>query len=202
LWGVYPIDRTTQHPDSVRLARAVERSFPYLVPWSGDVYRSTSPKYAGRDDLITGAGAKANGGRWNPPGSFHTIYASLDPETALAEALAHFRRFGFPIRSAMPRIFAALQVKLNRVLDLRLGTVRSTLRVSTARLFAEEWWKKQERGQEALTQAIGRVAWEAGLEGMLVPSAAHRAGSNLIVFPANIHSPSSWVRILNPAELP
>jgi RES domain-containing protein len=120
----------TPHPDSARLARAIERCIPHLVPWSGDVYRSTSPKYAGRDDLATGAGAKENGGRWNPPGSFHTIYSSLDPETAMAEALAHFRRFGFPLSSAMPRVFAAMKAKLSRVLDLRLGTVRSTLKVS------------------------------------------------------------------------
>jgi hypothetical protein len=120
----------------------------------------------------------------------------------MAEALAHFRRFGFPLRSAMPRVFAALKVKLNRMLDLRLGTVRTILKVSGARLSAEEWWEMQKRGREALTQAIGRLAWEARIEGLLVPSAARRGGSNLIAFPANFDPPSSWVKILNPAELP
>ena len=146
-----------EHPDSGRLARAIERCLPQLVPWSGDVYRSTSPKYASRDDLATGAGAKANGGRWNPPGSFHTVYASLDPETAMAEALAHFRRFGFRLTSAMPRVFAALKVKLNRVLDLRLGTARSILKVSGARLVAEEWWKNVNADQEVQRRADQEV---------------------------------------------
>jgi RES domain-containing protein len=120
----------------------------------------------------------------------------------MAEALAHFRRFGFSLSSAMPRVFAALKVKLSRVLDLRLGAARSTLKVSEARLSGEAWWKMQQRGQEALTQALGRLAREAGLEGLLVPSAARPGGSNLIVFPANLDPPSSWVKILNPAELP
>ncbi len=192
----------TPHPDSGRLARAIERCLPHLVPWSGDVYRSTSPKYANRDDLASGAGARVNGGRWNPRASFRTVYSSLDPETAMAEALAHFRRFGFPLSAAMPRVFVCLNVKLNRVLDLRLGTVRSTLMVSEARLTGEKWYMMQERGQEALTQAIGRLAWEAQIEGLLAPSAAQSGGANLIVFPANLDPPKSWIKILNPADLP
>jgi RES domain-containing protein len=180
----------------------MERCLSLAVTWSGTVYRSTSPKYASRDDLATGAGAKAAGGRWNAPGSFHTIYAALEPETALAEALAHFRRFRISLSSAMPRVLAALEVKLNRVLDLRIGVVRNTLRVAQARLSAEQWWKKQKLGREALTQALGRLAWEAGWEGMLVASAARRRGNNLLVFPGNLDIPSSWVKILNPADLP
>ena len=189
------------HSDSGRLARAIG-CLPSLVTWTGNAYRSTSPKYASRDDFSTGAGAKASGGRWNPPGSFHTVYASFDLETALAEALAHFRRFKIPLTSAMPRVFAALKAKLNRVLDLRVGAIRNTLRVSKARLFAEEWWKKQRLGKEALTQAIGRLAWEARLHGMLVPSAARSGGTNLIVFPANLDPPASWLKVMNPTDLP
>jgi RES domain-containing protein len=190
-----------QHPDTRRLARAMERCFRYVIPWSGNVYRSTSPKYANTSDLATGAGAKVSGGRWNPPGSFHTIYASLDPETAMSEALAHFRRFRIPLTSAMPRVFAALSVQLTRVLDFRLGSVRRTLRVSVRRFSGEAWWQKQKLGEEALTQAIGRLAWEAGWEGILVPSAAHRGSTNLIVFPDNLDPPSSWIQILNASEL-
>jgi RES domain-containing protein len=66
------------HPDSARLQRAMEHCLSHAVAWSGNVYRSTSPKYASREDLATGAGARVSGGRWNPPGSCHTVYASLD----------------------------------------------------------------------------------------------------------------------------
>ena len=189
------------HPESERLERALARCVGFAVEWSGFIFRSASPEYAGRDDLITGAGAKSTGGRWNPRGGFRTVYASLDFDTAAAEALAHHRRYGIPEHKAMPRLFAALEVRLSRVLDLRQGPVRSTLRVSANRLTAEEWWKSQKRGEEALTQAIGRLAWHAGWQALLVSAAARPGGSNLIVFPANLEPPSSWLRIPRPSDL-
>lgn len=50
------------------------------------VFRSVTPRYASSHDLLSGYGARKHGGRWNPPGFFPAIYASLAPETALAEA--------------------------------------------------------------------------------------------------------------------
>jgi RES domain-containing protein len=192
----------TPHPESDRLARALARCSLLGEKWAGFVYRSTSPEYASRDDLITGAGAKTTGGRWNPRGSFHAVYASLDLETAVAEALAHNRRFRIADHMAMPRLFAALQAQLARVLDLRRGPVRSALKVSADRLMAEEWWKLQKRGKEAITQALGRLAWHARWQALLVPSAARPSGANLIVFPANLEPPESWLKIHKPHGLP
>jgi hypothetical protein len=40
------------------------------------------------------------------------------------------------------------------------------------------------------------------VEALLVPSAARKGGSNLIVFPANLDPPNSWLRIANRDELP
>ncbi len=190
------------HPDSDRLARAIGRCDPLAVAWSGFVYRSASPEYGSRDDLITGAGAKKAGGRWNPKDSFHSVYASLDLDTALAEMLAHYRRFRIPAHMATPRLFAALEVKLTRTLDLRAGKVRSTLKLSADRMTAEEWWKLQKAGKEAITQAVGRLAYTAGWQALLVPSAANPGGANLILFPANLAPPASWLKIHNPGSLP
>jgi RES domain-containing protein len=69
----------------------------------------------------------AAGARWNPPGSVHTVYASLDVETAVAESLQHFRFYGIPVSKAMPRVLVALEAKLERVSrrTLRPGSVRS-----------------------------------------------------------------------------
>jgi hypothetical protein len=53
-----------------------------------------------------------------------------------------------------------------------------------------------------LTQAIGRLAYNAELEGLLVPSAARKGGVNLIVFPANVEPPGSWIKIVNKGQLP
>jgi RES domain-containing protein len=190
------------HPDSDRLARAIERLAGEALPWSGTVYRSASPRYANRDDLATGQGSKIAGARWNPRASFAAVYASLDPHTALDEVLAHFRYYRIAESSAMPRVLAALQVRLQRVLDLNNGGVRSALRVSQQRMLSEPWRKLQSGGKEAITQAIGRLAYRAGWEGLLVPSAARRQGVNLIVFPANLNPPDSWLRIQNRDELP
>lgn len=190
-----------QHPESGRLRRALERCDARAVPWSGVVYRSASPRYANKDDLLTGFGSRSAGARWNPPRSFPTVYASLDPHTALDEVLAHFRHYGLPIASAMPRVMVSVRVRLARVLDLSDGTARSTLRVSARRMLDEPWREQQADGREALTQAIGRLARELDWEGLLVPSAARRDGVNLILCPDNL-ARGSALEIVNAGELP
>ena len=57
------------------------------------------------------------------------------------------------------------------------------------------------QGREALTQAVGRIAFQMGLEGSVVPSPQVRKGKNLIVFPTNLRKKSSLV-IQNAEELP
>jgi RES domain-containing protein len=171
------------------------------VSWSGVLYRSTSPRYANKGDLLTGAGSKTAGARWNPPNSFHTIYTSLDPHTAIDEALAHFVRYDLPVAKCMPRVIVSIDAQLGRILDLTDGLVRRILGVSGRRLRDEPWRELQEQGREALTQALGRLAHDAGWEGPLVSSSARKEGVNLIVFPANLVTPGSWLGIINEAEL-
>jgi RES domain-containing protein len=189
------------HPDSDRLRRALERCALCAVRWDGVVYRSASPRYANSEDLLTGVGSRTAGARWNPPRSFPTAYLSLDPHTALDEVLAHFRYFGIPIESAMPRVMVSLIARVERVLDLTDGKIRSTLRVSERRMLDEPWREEQKAGREAMTQAVGRLAFELGWEGLLVPSAARRAGVNLILLPTNLLRQSS-LEIINEHELP
>jgi RES domain-containing protein len=189
------------HPDSDRLRRSLERCASRTVRWVGVVYRSSSPRYANRDDLLTGSGSKTAGARWNPPRSFPTVYSSLDPHTALDEVLAHFRFFGIPIESAMPRVTVSVRVRVERVLDLTDGKIRSALRVSERRMLDEPWREQQQAGREALTQALGRLIHELEWEGFLVPSAARRGGVNLILLPTNLSSRSS-LEIINVSELP
>ena len=189
------------HPESVRLRRAMERSSLRAVRWAGVVYRSASPRYANRDDLLTGVGSKRAGARWNPPRSFPTVYASLDPHTALDEVLAHFRHYGLPAESAMPRVTVAVRVDFARVLDLTDGATRRALRVSGRRMLREPWREKQAAGREALTQALGRLAFELGWEALVVPSAARKGGVNLVMFPNNLAS-ASTIAIINVRDLP
>jgi filamentous hemagglutinin len=187
------------HPDSDRVRNALGRCAPRAVRWSGVVYRSATPRHANKDDILTGMGSRSAGARWNPPRGFPTVYASLDPHTALDEVLAHFRHYGFPIESAMPRV--TVSVRLGRVLDLTDGPTRSALCVSARRMLEEPWREEQAAGREALTQAIGRLARELGWEGLLVPSAARRGGVNLILFPDKLDR-GSTLEIVNVGELP
>jgi RES domain-containing protein len=201
--GPSPNDRTAMlhHPESDRLHRAVERCVPRAIRWAGVVYRSASPRYANKGALLTGTGSKRAGGRWNPPNSFRTVYSSLDPHTALDEVLAYFRHYKIPIESAMPRVTVSVEVRLQRVLDLTNGAIRSALRVSERRVLAAPWREEQKAGREALTQALERLASEWGWEGLLAPSAARSGGVNLMILPANMLQESS-LEIVNVDELP
>jgi RES domain-containing protein len=190
------------HPESNRLRSGLERCISRLMPWRGEFFRSAAPRYANKDDIITGAGSKAAGARWNPPGGFHAVYASLDVETAVAEALQHFRYYGLPVSKGMPRVIVALEANLERVLDLRDGDVRRALVVSEKRMLSEPWREEQKKGREALTQAMGRLAFDLDIQALVVPSAARKGGSNLIVFPTNLDPPKSWLRVVNRDELP
>lgn len=178
-----------------RLQSRMVRLRPAAIGYQGVVFRSTSPAYANESDLLTGEGSRITGGRWNPRG-IAVVYASLGPETALAETLAHNRYYGIPDDHTMPRTFVAIDVKLTVVLDLRAGSIRQRLKVAAARMLDIDWRSQMQRGREPITQAIGRTASQAGWEGLLVPSAADRQGSNLLVFPQNRRKQSA-LRVLN-----
>jgi RES domain-containing protein len=189
-------DRIRPHPDFPRIASALSR-LP-TRPWSGVAYRSVIPAYAASKDLLSGEGVRRHGGRWNAPGAFAAVYASLTPETALAEVLSRFREYGIPVADAMPRVLAALEVAVTSLADLTTPAARRTLRVSLRRMRKEAWRRATEDGREALTQAIGRAAFERGLEGLLVFSAPDPAGRNLVLFPARL-APASRLSVRAPA---
>lgn len=191
-----------RHVKSERLTRALARCEKHAVAWAGVVYRSASVRYANGDDLLTGAGSKSAGARWNPPGSVATVYTSHDIHTAVAEALAHHRYYSFAIETALPRVLVSIQVRLQRVLKLTDRKVRRVLSVTRDQLLGEDWRERNRRGEEALTQAIGRLAWDAEWEGLEVPSAAAPVGVNLIVFPGNLLSPQSYLLVINRDQLP
>lgn len=67
-------------------------------------------------------------------------------------------------------------------LDLCDGGVRVSLRVSEDRIVGADWEAENRAGREAVTQAVGRAAAEAGFEGLVVPSAADPGARNVVVF--------------------
>ena len=188
------------HPDFSRLLEGLLRMKPDAASWQGHAYRVVGPRYLSPADIISGIGAMKGGGRWNPVGLFRTVYASLTPEVATAEALAHSRHYGIPDYQQLPRVLVSLEVALERVLDLTDGRVRQCMRISLARMMSDDWRAAQDAGREALTQAIGRAAFDAGCEGMLVPSRAVRGTANLALF-VDQFRPASRLKVVNPDVL-
>ncbi len=169
------------------------------VTFEGVVYRACTPKYATESDLLTGEGSRLRGGRWNPIGTA-LVYSTLTPEAAMAEALAHYRYSGLPIEDSMPLTFAAVNVKLKRVLDTRDGKVRQRFQIPMARLVLADWRLEVFAGREPLTQTIGRAVHATGWEGVIVPSAADRSGHNLLIFPDRLEG-DSRITIVNSDKL-
>lgn len=186
-------------PTLEQLRSRLTRLGALATAFTGTGYRSSTPLYATEDDLLTGEGSKQNGGRWNPAG-IAAVYASLTPEVAMAETLAHNRYFGIAIEEAMPRTFVAIEATLQFVLDLREGGIRQRLQVSEERILSVDWRKEVRAGREPITQMIGRAAHETDWEGLIVPSAATSDGHNLLIFPDKLR-PGSSITVLHPDRL-
>lgn len=169
--------------------------------FDGVVIRSVAVRYASEQEMLSGIGAAAVGGRWNPPG-LKAIYASLSPVTAVREVYQEFESFGFNVGMLRPRVFCGAKVRLYRVLDLTDPKVRGRLGFTLQELAGEDWHAIQREGRESWTQAIGRGVCERAFEGMIVPSARDQPrGRNLIVFPDKL-LPASRLEIVGSEELP
>ena len=154
-----------------------------------------NPRYSTPANILHGAGGLHADGRWNLKRQFRCTYASLLPETALAEVLAASRRKRLPDATALPRTLVCLALAAQKTLDLTDGHVRQYGRLARHRIVGDRWWLENQNGREAWTQALGRAAVHAGFEALRVPSAAHPGGANVIVFPENLLPASSWTLV-------
>jgi RES domain-containing protein len=69
------------------------------------VYRIQKRQFV--DSVLTGEGARLNGGRWNPMG-VPLLYTSTTPELALLETLVHLN--GTPIRDLPPFVLLTIEL--------------------------------------------------------------------------------------------
>ena len=162
-------------------------------PLTTTFFRATTLPYANEEDLLSGWGSRLLGQRWNPLGIAAVYGAISSPELALSEALARSRS-GIGIEAAFtPRVVVAIDVSVGRAIDLTLPASLTALGTTRAELLEEDWFEIQRLGRESLTQTIGRLAFECGIEALIVPSARSARGKNLVVFPANLSSTSRLV---------
>jgi len=188
--------KVKEHPDYPRLESAMKGAARHVVNWNGVIYRSAPPKWAAGRDMLTGAGSAKAGARFNAAGSFPMIYASTTPELAMIESLAFQRRAGLPVERAMPLVFKAISVKVERLLDLANAAVLTALGLTAAQLVSDEWWLARARGEESLTQAVGRAAHASRLQALRVASAHSAAhGHNILLLPDHI-APPNEIKVL------
>ncbi len=150
---------------SSHLVDAIDRLEP--IAYMGDLFRHVA---AGRHPL-SGAGARSQGGRWNPSQSFATLYLADQKSTVEAEFRRMADRQGLDPAQFLPRRIYRLEVELQAVVDLTrsasLPQALANLDLSSDDLTA--------------TQAVGEAAQYLGREAILAPSAAGE-GNVLAVF--------------------
>lgn len=165
--------------------------------FTGDLFRVAGPRHTTAEEIVHGVGAFKAGGRWNPPDVMNVVYLSLSPETAMLEANEHRRYYGLPLAQGMPKVIVAVRVSANAVLDLSSTADFPEL---LANLMAEDWRAVMARNDEATAQAVGRAAFAAGLQGLIVPSKPDAAGTNVLIFPESL-SKSCVLEVLDPLSL-
>lgn len=85
-------------------------------------YRNQSPRY----DPRSGEGARINGGRFNPPGSFPTLYLCETRGCVVAELTRQGTRHVVGMEGLLPRVLYRYDLELHRVLDLTDSDTRSS----------------------------------------------------------------------------
>ena len=150
--------------------------------WSGLGFRSVTLEYAGPEKLLDGKGSLRHGARWTPPGGFPSVSLSLDQRTSIAEAprIAHY--YGLREEALRPRVLYAVDVRLQRVIDLTSLPSRLRPLVSLAELLSEDWRKINDADHESTGQGLARAFHDSDCEGLIVPSAASASDKNLVVF--------------------
>lgn len=104
------------------------------------------------------------------------MYLSLDRATATAELDSWYEYYSIPDTAFKPRLLAAVAVSVRSLLDLTSPEVLAYLGLSASHL-GEEWRDVSDTGRTALTQTLGRLAYEVGFEGFIVRLSDEKAGS-------------------------
>src|SRR5207244_12377127 len=104
-----------------------------------EAYRVVGHRHTTPTEIVSGMGAYLAGGRWNPVGEMKVVYLSHEPETAMKEALEHFRYHGLPISTALPKVIVAVRVKVERSLNLTDSAIGADFPIPIPELLAEDW---------------------------------------------------------------
>ena len=132
------------------------------------VYRIQKDKY--RDTILTGEGARLNGGRWNLAGN-PLVYTSSSMELALLETTVHFD--GTPPYDLPPYILVTIQLPERSVVYLDPATL------------PDDWSLYDDYPSEELSAFLQGEFRRTGSLGLAVPSVIipHSVGRNILLNP-------------------
>jgi RES domain-containing protein len=140
-----------------------------------------------------------SGGRWGPTGGYPVLYLGRPRASVTVEAYRHlvdpFVDEGMTGDMVAPRRLLICNVAVTEILDLRSAEARLQVRLADEDLLSPV-------GDYVACQAVGRVAHQLGLHGVIAP-AATGLGETLALFerhlPANelptIASEELWDRL-------
>lgn len=149
------------------IAAAVSRAGTATV--AGRFQRHVSP----RQEPLRGS---RSGGRWGPEGAFSVLYLGRPTDSVVVEAYRHLVETveGMQPQMVGPRRLVTCEVEITNVLDLRAGTSREAIGLTTAELCSDV-------GDYETCHHIGQAAYRLGLHGVIAP-AAGGLGETLAVF--------------------
>lgn len=193
----------TAHPRFSELFRILDpQANPGLFThWSGNVVRGAPPRWMSTPYRFTGVGAVLAGARWSVRSLMPAVYASTDPLTLAAELHHKAAKYGLTASDFHSRMTVGMHWEFQAVVDLTAGAVLAALDASISELTNCNWETEQAEGREALTQAIGRAAFERLAEGLVLPSARRSGGINVVFFPGHRRD-GTRLRVLDPQTLP
>lgn len=158
--------------------RAIKRWISCAAPIKGLFFRSVEYRYMDPIDVLSGAGARAYGGRFAPIGT-RAVYLSVTDSGASKEVTARKSRLGGMGQISIdkyPRVVYAVAVDLGKSLNLStLGSSQVAEAVRTACLDKDDLTASMELARELIS---------AGIQGLLFQSAVG-GDDNLVVYRVN-----------------
>ena len=159
-------------PPSGDVTPQVIASLP-RISYRGYAFRHMPPHY----DPRSGEGAKQQGGRFNPPGSFATLYLAQTLATTAAELFRLGKLHFVGAEKLLPRDIYRYSLDLQDIIDLADPENEESLGVDRAALTDDK---------RDLTQLLGSSAFSLGTQAVLCHSAADENGLVIAVFPENL----------------
>jgi len=139
--------------------------------WTGEAFRHTAPQY----QALSGSGASAIGGRWNPKG-VATVYLAFPQSACVAEFIRLAQGQARGVDSFLPRDLHTIRVENIDVLDLTTQKARNAVGITMNDIDSVD---------RSACQEVGGAAHYLGIQGVLAPSAT-RIGFVLAAFERNL----------------